>query len=177
MLDILYRLKKWRLERGLDKSQGFEFDLNIQLSFITEKTTEYLRANNEYEKVDALCDITIFCINGASLIKEVEMIYDLISANGNVDIYDILYEISTINNDFIHHAFLNCIDNCILMINDLGYDFYKCMDETLKKIESRTGAINKETGKWEKFKTDEAKSKWYKADYSKCKLKDNNEAN
>ena len=31
--DISDRLEIWRKERGLDKSQGFEFDLNIQVSF------------------------------------------------------------------------------------------------------------------------------------------------
>jgi len=58
---------------------------------------------------------------------------------------------------------------CFTMIEDMGYDFKKCMDETLKEIESRTGAFNKESGKWEKFKTKEAKTLWYSADYSKCK--------
>ena len=47
-----------------------------------------------------------------------------------------------------------------------GYDAEKTMDETIKEISSRTGAFNPSTQKWEKFKTDEAKSKWYKADYS-----------
>jgi len=43
------------------------------------------------------------------------------------------------------------------------------MDETLKEINSRTGAFNAETGKWEKFKTPEAIALWYAADYEKAK--------
>lgn len=167
---IFNRLEKWRLERNLDRSQGFKFVLDTQISFITEEVTEYLRANNDYERIDALCDIAVFCINGASLIKDVSKVYEFLSVDGNVDIYDVLNEISTIKEDsYIHHNLFNCIDNCILMIMDLGYDFDKCMEETLKEIESRTGAINPKTGKWEKFKTDEAKEKWYKADFKKCK--------
>lgn len=50
-----------------------------------------------------------------------------------------------------------------------GYDAELCMKETLKEIHSRKGAMNKESGKWEKFKTDDAKALWYKADYSKAK--------
>lgn len=51
-----------------------------------------------------------------------------------------------------------------------GYDPNVAMDETLKEINSRTGAFNPETGKWEKFKTPEAMALWYAADYSKAKL-------
>ena len=51
----------------------------------------------------------------------------------------------------------------------LGYDPNIAMDETLKEINSRTGAFNPETGKWEKFKTPEAMALWYAADYNKAK--------
>lgn len=43
--------------------QGFEFDLNTQVSFLTEEITEYLRAKNDNDKIDALCDLTVFSIN------------------------------------------------------------------------------------------------------------------
>jgi hypothetical protein len=52
-----------------------------------------------------------------------------------------------------------------------GYSPDVAMDETLKEINSRTGAFNPETGKWEKFKTEEAKALWYSAAYEKAKLK------
>ena len=47
----------------------------------------------------------------------------------------------------------------------LGYNPDQVMNETLKEIESRKGEINKETGKFEKFKDIET----YKAEYDKCK--------
>jgi hypothetical protein len=52
-----------------------------------------------------------------------------------------------------------------------GYDPNVAMEETLKEINSRTGAFNPESGKWEKFKTPEAMALWYAADYEKAKLK------
>jgi len=50
-----------------------------------------------------------------------------------------------------------------------GYNPNIAMEETLKEINSRTGAFNDATGKWEKFKTPEAMALWYSADYNKAK--------
>ena len=49
-----------------------------------------------------------------------------------------------------------------------GYNAELCMLETIKEISSRTGGYNPVTKKWEKFKTEEAKKKWYQADYTAC---------
>ena len=46
------------------------------------------------------------------------------------------------------------------------------MLETIKEISSRTGLYDQNIHKFVKNKSDEAKSKWYKADYDKCKIKD-----
>ncbi|MCZ6166047.1 hypothetical protein O6B98_08255 [Campylobacter ureolyticus] len=46
------------------------------------------------------------------------------------------------------------------------------MLETIKEISSRTGHYDENIHKFVKNKSDEAKSKWYKADYDKCKIKD-----
>lgn len=50
----------------------------------------------------------------------------------------------------------------------LGYDPDEVMEETLKEIESRGGAINTKTGKWEK----QLSGNEYKADYGSCKIKE-----
>ena len=55
-------------------------------------------------------------------------------------------------------------------IYKLGYDADKTLDETIKEINSRTGSINPNTGKFEKDTSPEAQKKWYKARYYKCKL-------
>ena len=67
-------------------------------------------------------------------------------------------------------AFCDMIVFCTNAIKLKGYDPNVAMEETLKEISSRTGSWNPESGKWEKFKTPEAMSKWYSANYSKAKL-------
>ena len=56
-----------------------------------------------------------------------------------------------------------------MMIEDMGYNAYSAMGETIKEISSRTGAYDETIGKWVKDKSAAAMKKWYKADYSKCK--------
>lgn len=53
-------------------------------------------------------------------------------------------------------------------VGKLGYSNEKCLIEVGKEINSRTGEIV--NGKFEKYKTEEAMAKWYKADFSGCKL-------
>ena len=50
----------------------------------------------------------------------------------------------------------------------LGYDNEKCLSEVAKEINSRSGEIV--NGKFQKYTTTEAKDKWYKADFTGCKL-------
>ena len=55
-------------------------------------------------------------------------------------------------------------DICIFAMNaieDAGYNLEKVFDEGFKEIESRKGTIV--NGKFEKFKDEESKAKWYKA--------------
>jgi hypothetical protein len=51
-----------------------------------------------------------------------------------------------------------------------GYNGDKVMDEVIKEINSRTGAYNPETKKWQKDTSPEARAKWYSANYDDCKL-------
>jgi streptogramin lyase len=44
------------------------------------------------------------------------------------------------------------------------------MGEVIKEINSRVGAYNPETKKWQKDKSPEAQAKWYTANFSDCKL-------
>ena len=66
--------------------------------------------------------------------------------------------------------FIENIFTARMIIEDMGYDYFKCMNETLKEVESRKGAFNSESGKWEKFKDEESQKLWYKADYNSCKI-------
>lgn len=174
-IQILNRLDIWRKERLLDLSQGFKFNLDKQVSFLTEEITEYLRANNVYEKIDALCDITVFSLNA---INGIDNNYDDLFSDTycmNKQNYHIANIIDRIPYMFKckqngKYSFIDIIEICKYMIENLGFNYDLCMNETLLEIESRKGALNNNSGKWEKFKDEENKKNWYKADYEGCKL-------
>ena len=166
MFEILESLRIWREERGLNSQS---FNLHLQVSFITEEITEYLRAANDSERVDALCDICVFGINGLSIQEEV-LTEDITPYNKHdLSIFDIITSL-TLSEDEFAFAIKLIIREAFTMLFNMGYDYQLCMKETIKEISSRTGAVDTTTGKWEKFKTDEAKALWYTADYSSCKL-------
>ena len=64
-------------------------------------------------------------------------------------------------------------DCIVYLINSLtqdGYSAEKCLEQTLLEISSRVGHFDETIGKFVKDKSPEAQAKWYKADYSKCKV-------
>lgn len=174
MNEIIKRLEIWRKERGLDKSQGFEFDLNTQVSFLTEEITEYLRAKNDYKRIDALCDLGVFSLNAINGIDNdySELFNDKSLRKSKYHIANIIDRLPYMFkcNANGKYSFIEIIEMSRYIIENMGYDYFKCMDETLKEIESRKGAFNRESGKWEKFKDEESQKLWYKADYESCKL-------
>lgn len=175
MKNIIDRLELWRKERQLDKSQGFIFDLDKQVSFLTEEITEYLRAKDDYERIDALCDLTVFSINA---INGIDNDYNDIFSDTycmqkqNYHICNIIdripYMFKCKQNG--KYSFVDIIEMCKYMIENLGFNYNLSMNETLLEVESRKGSFNNETGKWEKFKDEDSMKIWYKANYSKCKL-------
>ena len=169
---IFESLDVWREERGLQRTVG-----NIAAN-IGEEIVEYLRAENDEQRVDALCDMFVFSVNGLRAMGRVSNYAIKISLE-----IDLILKINSF--PIISHAFSKLIDsyrfnqrsalNNIVkyskyQIQYLGYDFLIAMDETLKEIHSRKGAWNDELQKWEKFKTPEAMALWYKADYNKAKV-------
>ena len=59
---------------------------------------------------------------------------------------------------------------CSTELTKMGYNPEKVIKETYREIQSRQGSWNSEGTKWVKDETPEAKAKWIKSDYSKCKL-------
>ena len=59
---------------------------------------------------------------------------------------------------------------CNYLAKEKGYNFNLAMQETLKQINSRTGAWNEALKKWIKDTSDEAREKEYQANFDKCKL-------
>lgn len=171
---------------------------NFEVNFIKEllEFAEAKRDGDDYEMVDALCDMLITAMN-ANVINNT----NTLSLARNFLSFGLEYSFSAIF--------------CTFEI--MGYDPYKCLLETVKELETRTGSWNEKEGKWCKdlgaYTIEEAKSKvsdkmwekhhsldsvekskedddywyfdceiddgyyidekvkkWYKADYSGCKL-------
>lgn len=177
--EINARLEKWRESRDLTlESQKQGLVLNL-----LEELVEFGRAKNEYEKIDALCDMYVFLLNA----YEIESLPDWKLDSIAVDFGSLLSTIETICNWKYSEIILDfevSFDEILqglalrfeLAMKDLGYEPYLCMYETLQEIESRVGAYNPVLKKWCKDFSLEAQAKWYKADYAKCKLDSKKEA-
>lgn len=182
------------IETILQESQGRHFELTY-----TKEMREFFEArldSNEYEMVDALCDMIVVAMNaGGSLGKDFGSYSSLLPVQNSIT--------SVLNNRGEIYKLCNAI-------RVFGYDPYKCLTETIKELETRTGAWNEAEGKWCKhdgaYTKDEARDvakkllqkdyveyphsvlrdgqrywqfvshdhfeikEWYKADYAKCKL-------
>lgn len=163
MDSILEDLAIWRQERGLTR----ENQLTGYNANICSELEEFYRAKTIEEEIDALCDIAVFSINILDsdtdsrelcyLVQmyvekpdEVTLTFDL-TAKGKV--------VSPARN----------LAKVLAAVYKKGYSPYIAMGETIKEISSRTGAYNAEVGKWIKDTSEEAKAKWYTANYELAK--------
>ena len=166
MKEIAKKLTQWMDERSLDiNGQRKGFVSNIQ-----EEMVEYFSAKDDNEKIDALCDIVVFCINAMKKyqkesIKEPESVANVIPS---VTLGKQLDQIT--QNKFSKDSLESMIDICYTLATEMGYDFKAAMDETIKEISSRTGSFDESLNKWIKDTSQEAKAKWYQADYEKARL-------
>lgn len=164
---IKERLAKWREERHLtyeNQQAGF-------LGNVYEEVSEYFRAKNDLEKIDALCDIAVLIINSFEFLEYVSFakinkksIFEIIE---HLNSYFIEYRDKIkYYNEYKEFEYLMIIE-IEYLVNILGFDFYKCMLQTIKEIESRCGYYNitlkkfvKNTGAYSKTEAlDLAKSK------------------
>lgn len=109
------RIKAWSDERLITQQTP---DRNGFVAMITEELGEFIAAQTEEERIDAMADIIVF-------------------AYGEIAKY--------------------------------GYDGDKVMNEVIKEIDSRVGAYDPATKKWQKDKSPEAQANWYTADLASCK--------
>ena len=175
--EIKEALADYRFKRGLfyaNQRKGF-------LGNIFEEISEYLRAENDTQRIEELCDIAIFIFNAFDFEYEDEGF----NRNRKVNLSVILsyindYFISWENKMGCEMIFLNQnIDKRDLsftlfllniMIEDSGFDFYKCLKEKIKAINSRSGKWDEASNKWIKDNTAEARLNWYIPDFSKCRI-------
>ena len=168
MKEIAKKLTQWMDERSLDiNGQRKGFVSNIQ-----EEMVEYFSAKDDNQRIDALCDIAVFCINAMKKyqkesIKEPESVANVIPS---VTLGKQLDQIT--QNKFSKDSLENMIDICYTLATEMGYDFKKAMDETIKEISSRTGSFDESLNKWVKDTSQEAKAKWYQKLWESIKSKD-----
>lgn len=188
LTEIYKGLAEWRAERGITaESQKEGYLVNVmeelgELSAALRLFEKSKRVNDSHELkcaehfiIDALCDISVFTINAGADIptKKKETLIDiskvelnfaslrhLIIDCGNYDIYECN-----------HYFYFNSIlKDCAKLCEHYGFDFQIAMDETIKEISSRIGAYDENAKKWVKDESDEARAKWYQADYEKARI-------
>lgn len=127
-------------------------ELNWEVNFSEEQREFYkaIRDNDEYKMVDALCDMCVVSMNAG--IDYREGVIDKLSIMGVINLHRIIP--SNVLSD-------RNIGYIVAMLQLKGYDPYKCLLETIKELETRTGAWNDKEGKWCKddgaYTFDEAK--------------------
>ena len=191
LTEIYKGLKAWRHERGITaESQKAGYIVNVmeELGELATALREYERfskpsypypKNKKYAEhgiIDALCDISVFTINAGADIncnEKLESINTtqttlcnsslsfLLSECGNFDYYGKLSS---------YVCFNQILLSCAKLCEQYGYNFEIAMLETIKEISSRTGAYDEASKKWVKDESDEAKAKWYQADYEKARI-------
>lgn len=117
------------LQKLLRLSQSRNFDVNY-----SKELTEFLEAkrdDNEYKMIDALCDMVIVSINAGAVL-------------GND--YSEIWLYNNITNPLKYRP--TYVRGLLFEIRKRGYDPYKCLVETIKELNTRTGAWNEQEGKW-----------------------------
>ena len=172
-----------KIKNGERVTRAGTFDIKSTLGemIIFEGTTkgeiEITLEKAEHEIIDALCDISVFTINvGADINcnEKLESINTttqttrcnsslsfLLSECGNFDYYGKLSS---------YVCFNQILLSCAKLCEQYGFNFEIAMLETIKEISSRTGTYDKASKKWVKDESDEARAKWYKADYNKARI-------
>ena len=186
LTEIYKGLAEWRAERGITaESQKAGYLVNImeelgELASALRLLEKSKIVNDSHELkcaehfiIDAICDISVFTINaGADIPCE-----NKISGIEN-NIFQTYRTYETLLNacggysiGFNAYAFNGVLRTCAVLCYKLGFNFQIAMDETIKEISSRTGAYDEKVKKWVKDTSNEARAKWYKADYELARIK------
>ena len=180
---IYAKLEAWRGERKITaESQKAGYLVNVMEEFgelsqaLRGLEIESVRKTAEHEIIDALCDIAIFSINAAAdLPSAVKPL--IIEAKREFSVADIFVAIADFiradenGSPFNYYDFALILNYCASVCEQYGFNFEIAMLETIKEISSRTGSYDEKVKKWVKDTSDEAKAKWYKADYEKARIK------
>ncbi|MCI6662004.1 hypothetical protein [Campylobacter sp.] len=166
---IFKELEAWRAERKItpkSQRQGYIINIMQELGELAAALRDYEKFSKndcpyceidkqiaEHEIIDALCDIAVFTINAGADIRDEYKPLSIDTTNTFSDLNCLLLYTSTFD-------FKKILLNCAVLCEHYGYNFEIAMLETIKEISSNTGTY------------DEARKKWYKADYEKARIKD-----
>ena len=177
-------LDEWRAERKITaESQKAGYLMNVMEEFgelsqaLRGLEIEIVRKTAEHEIIDALYDMAIFTIHAGEHIpcglKRTEIEFKKYSFKADYILKQMVEKCAFFSYfEWVEPLTFNIIlANCAYLCGHYGYNFEIAMLETIKEISSRTGSYNEATKKWEKDLSDEAKAKWYKADYEKARIK------
>ena len=191
LTEIYKGLAEWRAERGItaeSQKEGYIINIMEELGELATALREYERfskpsypyqKNKKYAEhgiIDALCDICVFTINAEADIPY-SLIPFIIETKREFSVADIFVAIADFiradNNDapFNYYDFALILKYCASVCELYGFDFQIAMDETIKEISSRTGAYDENAKKWVKDESNEAKAKWYQANYELARNK------
>ena len=192
LTEIYKGLKAWRHERGITAdSQKAGYLVNVMEEFgeLASALRDYEKFSAadypyptdkqeaEHEIIDAICDICVFTINAEADIPY-SLIPFIIETKREFSVADIFVAIADFiradNNGapFNYYDFALILKYCASVCELYGFDFQIAMDETIKEISSRTGSYDEVSKKWVKDESDEAKAKWYQADYELARISD-----
>ena len=188
---IYAKLKAWRHERGItaeSQKQGYIVNVMEELGELATALREYERfskpsypypKNKKYAEhgiIDAICDISVFTINAGADIPYAITPF-IIETKREFSVVDIFVAIADFiradnNGDpFNYYDFALILKYCASVCEQYGFNFEVAMLETIKEISSRTGAYDENAKKWVKDTSDEAKSRWYQANYELARIK------
>ena len=182
--EIYAQLKAWRHERGItaeSQKQGYIVNVMEEFGELATALREYERfskpsypypKNKKYAEhgiIDALCDICVFTINaGADIPCENKPTRLELEPCLSLDI--LLREIADHQRRFHSITLYYVLRVCASLCHQYGFNFQIAMDETIKEISSRTGTYDEKAKKWVKDESDEAKAKWYQANYELARI-------
>ena len=192
LTEIYAQLEVWRDERKItaeSQRQGYIRNVMEELGELAAGLRDYaswskcdLRFCQIHKEmaerliVDAICDIAVLTINaGAGIpchLKHTEIEWEKSSLNADYILKQMVEKCARFS--YFEwgetSAFNIILINCAYLCEHYGFNFQIAMDETIKEISSRTGAYDENAKKWVKDESDEAKAKWYKADYEKARI-------
>jgi len=137
----------------------------------------------EHKAIDALCDQLVFimvdmfkkdsrvAVTPMSYARPIDLQFSLIYLDDTPSVADVcrIADELEANLDIVEEHDVLDLTSYILSvqatIEGMGYNFFKCMDETFNEIDTRKGSYDPSIGKWVKEKSDIT----YNADYAKCK--------